>query len=535
MLTELYVSGLGVITESRVVVPPGLVALTGETGAGKTLMVEAIDLLLGGRADSALVGPEADEAVVEGRFVIDDDEVVLTRVLPRHGRSRAYVNGRLATATALTERGRSLVDLHGQHAYQSLLAREHQRHAIDRFGGIDLTALHQARSELVAIEAELASLGGDERARRREIDLLRFQIAEIDAAAITGPVEDTVLEGHHDLLSSAVEHRRAGWTAMTALRDDQGALDALAAARAALMGRGPFDDIARRLETFRAELDDLADDLRRVTESIDEDPHRLAQVTERLNLLGDLRRKYGENLGEVLAFVAEQRDRLDRLESYEQRSRELEQRRGDALAAVAHAELEVGRRRRHAAPELARAVTATFGALALGHAELLGMCAPESQDPGGDSASFWFRPAPAMSAQPLSRIASGGELARTMLALRLVLTEGPPTLVFDEVDAGIGGTAARAVAEALHEVAQRHQVLVVTHLAQVAACADAHLVVEKSLVGGRADATVSVVNGSARVLEVARMLAGGDPTPRALEHAREVLGARIDDSSPGSG
>jgi len=140
-----------------------------------------------------------------------------------------------------------------------------------------------------------------------------------------------------------------------------------------------------------------------------------------------------------------------------------------------------------------------------------------------------------MSAQPLSRIASGGELARTMLALRLVLTEGPPTLVFDEVDAGIGGTAARAVAEALHEVAQRHQVLVVTHLAQVAACADAHLVVEKSLVGGRADATVSVVTGSARVLEVARMLAGGDPTPRALEHAREVLGARIDDSSPGSG
>lgn len=535
MLSELHVHDLGVIAQSRLVLPDGLIALTGETGAGKTLVVEAIDLLLGGRADVGLVREGAREAVIEGRFLDGEDEIVLTRVLPRDGRSRAYVDGRLATAAALTERGRALVDLHGQNAYQSLLAREHQRRAVDRYGAIDLGPLRRARAALVEIDAELASLGGDERARRREIDLLRFQIDEIESAAITDPEEDDRLASEQDRLARAADHREAGWRALAALREDGGARDAIAAARSALSAHGPYLEARSRLDALAAELDDAVDEIRRLTETIEEDPERLATIGHRRALLSELRRKYGESLGDVIEFASEQRLRLERLESYEQRSRLLEIRRDEALAEVHRLEAEIGRRRRAVANDLAAAVSSTFSRLALGHASLSVMIAPETEDPGADTTSFWFRPAPAMSAQPLARIASGGELARTMLALRLVLTDGPATLVFDEVDAGVGGAAALAVADALAAVAQRHQVLVVTHLAQVAARATTHVVVTKTVEDGRAGAEVGEVTGTQRVAEIARMLSGGASSRTALDHAAELLAARIDDSPSASG
>src|SRR5687768_8107386 len=291
-------------------------AVTGETGAGKTMVVDAIELLMGGRADPGLVRTGAEEAWVEGRFLLraadrdvvgeygedlEDTEIVLARAIPRTGRSRAYVDGRLATVAALVEVGERLVDLHGQHAHQSLLSPVAQRGALDRFAGIDLEPLQAAREHERHIAQELAKLGGDERARAREIDLLRYQVDELDAAAITGPDEDDELAAEEDVLADATAHHAAAAEAAAALTDEGGAADPLGAAIAALAGRAPFAPHEERLRALAAELADVAVEVRGIAETIDEDPARLDTLRERRQLLFDLRRKYGETLAEVLA------------------------------------------------------------------------------------------------------------------------------------------------------------------------------------------------------------------------------------------
>ncbi len=290
MLTELAVSDLGVIGELSLVLGPGMTAVTGETGAGKTLIVEAIELLMGGRADPSMVRHGATEAVVEGRFVVDGAETVLRRVVPAEGRSRAYVDDRLATAGSLAELGRSLVDLHGQHDHQSLLGAAVQRDALDRFGGIDLGPLLSARKELQAVERELGELGGDERARAREIDLLRFQVGEIDAAGLSDPDEDEQLDG-----ARVGAGRRAGPPGGGTHR----ATSTSAATRARPPGwpvpwphstgevRSP--SWCRGCAGIEAELADVASEVRAVGESIEDDPVRLTEVQERRRLLHELR------------------------------------------------------------------------------------------------------------------------------------------------------------------------------------------------------------------------------------------------------
>jgi DNA repair protein RecN (Recombination protein N) len=304
MLLELAVTDLGVIADLSLVLSPGMTALTGETGAGKTLVVTAIELLVGGRADSTVVRPGADEARVEGRFVgADGDEVVLARVIPADGRSRAYVNGRLAPVAALAELGAALVDLHGQHAHQSLLATATQRAALDGYGGVDLGPLRDARARLTEIDAALAALGGDERARAREIDLLRFQVGELDAAGCTAPDEDEALAREEAVLADAAAHRESAAVAHAALVDDDGAADAIGLAIAAIAGRAPFDELEPRLRAVAAELAEVAADIRSAGEAIDEDPQRLDSLRGRRQLLRDLRRKYGETLADVIAFA----------------------------------------------------------------------------------------------------------------------------------------------------------------------------------------------------------------------------------------
>src|SRR5262245_49578228 len=307
MLVELGVSDLGVIDSLRLLFSPGMTALTGETGAGKTLVVEAIELLVGARADSMLVRQGADEATVEGRFVIDDDEVVPARVVPRDGRSRAYVNGRLAPVSALAEWGERLVDLHGQHAHQSLLGASTQRGALDRFGAIALTSLREARAHVTRVDAALAELGGDERSRAREIDLLRFQVDELERAGLADPAEDDRLALEEDELADALAHREAASTTGSALHDDGGAIDSLGMAIGAVAGRRPFESIEGRLRSVAADLADAADELRAVGERIEDDPERLAAVRERRQLLHDLRRKYGETLADVISYHDEAR------------------------------------------------------------------------------------------------------------------------------------------------------------------------------------------------------------------------------------
>ena len=552
MLVELRARDLGVIADLTLVLGPGMTAITGETGAGKTLVVEAIDLLVGGRADPGAVRAGAVEAVVEGRFVGDADdgtgeggepvERVVRRTVPAKGRSRAHIDGSMATAAELAELGRALVDLHGQHAHQSLLHPATQRAALDAFGGVDTSALVAARRRVVELDAVLAELGGDERARAREVDLLRHQVAELAAAAITDPDEDAALVAEEDRLGDAEASRAAAAAAYGALADDLGAADALGTAVAAVHGRRPLAAVEERLRSLAVEVADVASELRDLAETLEEDPARLAAIRERRQLLVDLRRKYGATLAEVVVFAAQAEDRLRHLEQLEIRAAGLDAERAEALAGVARAATRVRRQREAAAPALAREVQRRLGALAMGGARLT---VDVAGDDGGEI-TFLLAANPGEPAAPLARAASGGELARAMLALRLVLSGVPagtapggpepegdgrpgavPTLVFDEVDAGIGGEAALAVGRSLADLGRTHQVLVVTHLPQVAAFADQQVVVEKREIGGRTISTVAVAEGEGRVRELARMLSGHPDAGPARAHAEELLRAGI--------
>ncbi|MDW3213139.1 MAG: DNA repair protein RecN [Ilumatobacteraceae bacterium] len=530
MLTELHIENLGVIERAALVLDRGVTALSGETGAGKTMLVEAIGLLVGGRADATVVRAGATEARIDGRFEITTpdgpDEVVLSRVVLAEGRSRAYVNGRPATVTSLAEITRDLVDLHGQHAHQSLLSAPTQRAALDEFGQIDLRPLRDARARLTELDAELATLGGDERARAREIDLLRFQVGELDAAAIVDADEDQRLADEEALLADAVAHREAGAAALGVLRDDE-AGDPVAAALGALADRAPFADLVQRLRSLVAELDDVVADLRGLTESIEEQPERLGELRERRQLLVDLRRKYGSDLAEVMAFHAEADDRLRELQDYDRRAAELDEQRVAAVADERAAAAAVGAARRAVAPRLAAEIEVRLRDLAMPNAAIAVEVGGDDDGPG-DEVRFLLSANPGSPLLPLNRVASGGELARAMLALRLVLAGaghggGASTLVFDEVDAGIGGSAAAAVGDALADLGEHHQVLIVTHLPQVAARATRQLVVAKTVHDDRTFTTIDDVEGDDRVAEIARMLAGSE-TSAAIEHARDLLG-----------
>jgi DNA repair protein RecN (Recombination protein N) len=475
-----------------------------------------------------MVRPGAVEARVEGRFVVGDDEFVVARVIPADGRSRAYVNGRLATVSNLAELGARTVDLHGQHAHQGLLSTAEQRDALDRYCRTDLGPLRTARARLTEIDASLAALGGDTKSRAREVDLLRFQSAELRAAAITGPDEDRELAAEHDVLAGAVEYRAVGEAAVAALTDEGGAGDALSSALRSITAQAPFADAEERLRSLLAEVSDVAAELRARAERIDEDPARLALVRERMQLLRDLRRKYGDTLAEVIEFHAEVEARLAELEGYEQRVAELEAERQRAEANERQAAGHVGAVRRAGADALGGEVQRHLRELAMPHVEVAVMVG--EADPG-DDVSFLLAANPGSPLLPLARVASGGELARAMLALRLVLSEAPDTLVFDEVDAGIGGAAAVAVGRSLAALGERHQVLVVTHLAQVAALADTHVVVRKEVSntaeGAVTTATAASIQGDDRVDEVARMLSGDVAEASARRHAADLLGHRV--------
>jgi DNA repair protein RecN (Recombination protein N) len=530
MLTEVRVSELGLFADLTLVLGLGLTALTGETGAGKTLVVDAIELLLGSRADPVLVRPGAEQASVEGRFAgagEDGDDLILARTLPATGRSRAYVDGRMAPLGVLADAASKLVDLHGQHAHQSLLSPSVQRAAVDRFGAIEHAQVTAAKRDIRLAEEGLADLGGDLRMRAREIDLLGFQIAELDAAAIVDPDEDTVLAEEEDRLSAFAAHREAAAAAYHALRGEGGAADGLGMAVSALADRRPFSVIHERLQAAAVELADAAGELREVAEELQDDPERLAEIRARRQLLRELRRKYGDDLAEVIVFRDQAGARLEELESHEVRVQELEQARARGEAALAKAETALGRARRAVAPELAKAVEQQLWNLAMPRARFE---VSIGEDRGGDDVGWLLGANPGEPALPLSKVASGGELARTMLAVRLVLGEAAGaddhegrTLIFDEVDAGIGGEAAVAVGRALADLARRQQVLVVTHLAQVAAFADQQIAVRKDEVGGRTVARAATLDGEGRIVELSRMLSGQPDSATARRHAEELL------------
>jgi DNA repair protein RecN (Recombination protein N) len=535
MLIDLRVRDLGVIEDLTVTFGPGMTALTGETGAGKTLLVEALQLVLGGKASPTLVRAGAQEALVEARFVTTDTEdpagpyekeVVLSRSVPAHGRNRAWIDGRMAPVSALSERAVDLIDIHGQHEHHSLLSAAAQRALLDGFAGADTAPTATLRSEIRAIDAQLSALGGDLVARNREVDVLRHQVGEIAAARLSDPREDETLTAEEIRLSDLSAHREAATEALVILEGQGGAiggggvLDALGSASAALADREPFSDWEKRLQSTVAELSDVASDLRTVVEEWHDDPARLEEIQNRRHLLTDLRRKYGNTLEEVLNFADDAAKRLDTLERADSEAQQLSTARAEKVIALEKEEAILRQTRAAAAPQLAHAVQARLGDLAMGGARV-GVNVADSGT--GEPIVFTLGANPGEPLLPLAKVASGGELARTMLALRLVAIGGPATMVFDEVDAGVGGAAALALGQALAEVARERQVLVVTHLAQVAAFADQQWALRKETQDGRTVTRAVACEGESRVTELSRMLSGHPESEVARAHAAELL------------
>lgn len=530
MIEELAVRNLAVIESARIEPGPGLTVITGETGAGKTLLVGALRLLLGGEARSELVGPFEDEAMVEGRFVDGaGTELGAGRRLPRAGRSRAYLDGSIASARALEEAAAGLVDLIGQNDHLSLTrpveARELVDRSLDASGVAALTDYGEAWDGLAEVRADRRELGGDVSALARELDLVAFQADEITRAGFA-PDEDVELGRTGERLRNAGEIVAQLADASTALDNAREACgEAVAALRRALRLDEGLGDLEESLSAATDGLADLARDLRAAFDGVEDDPGQLELVDARLNLLGDLRRKYGKTLDDILSFGEEAARRETEIRSLMERAGVIDHEMAEAEGRVAKTGV-VLRTERHAAGE-------RVAAEAIAHLRDLGFTDPvvrmaivegEPGPSGADSVAVMFASDSRLKAGPVAQVASGGELSRLVLALRLAGGKGEaPTLVFDEVDAGIGGITALALGRKLAALATERQVLCVTHLPQLAAYAGRHYVVSRE---GNA-ATVRRVDGDDRVAELTRMLAGLPQSDRGREAAEELLALAI--------
>ncbi len=520
MLTDLVVRNMVLIDEVALQFGGGMTVLTGETGAGKTLLTQAVGLLAGGRAHPGLVRSGASEAEVEGRFVDDGGkELVVRRVVPAGGRARAYLDGRLAPLSALAETVGARVDICGQHNHQALLRPAVRRGALDRFAGVDTVPLAEARRRCAELSERLDALGGDERARARELDVLEHQVATLDAAGLSDPDEEEHLEATERLLSEAAAIRQAAAGAAYLLSPDGPAGEALGEALSQLDPFEPLAEEAGRLRHLAEEAGDVATGLRRLGDEIREDPARLAEVIERRGVIAGLRQRYGATLADVMAFRDEAHRRLAELRDAEGVAARLSAELEAAREAERVEAARLGECRRRAAPSLAEAVTAELRQLAMPNA---GLHLRVGVDPG-DDVDYLLAVNSGVTPAPLAQVASGGELSRAMLALHVVLTTSPPTVLLDEVDAGIGGEAGIAVGCALARLAANRQTLVVTHLAQVAAYADAHVSLQKIDDGTAARLTAQSLDVDGRLVELARMLSGSPHSGSAREHAAELL------------
>jgi DNA repair protein RecN (Recombination protein N) len=554
MLHELRVENLLLIERAELRLGPGLNALTGETGAGKTVLAHALDLLLGGKPRPGIVRPGAAEAYVEGVFALppelagdladrlppDADELVLARRVSAEGRTRAYLGGRSATAADLRDVGGALLSFYGQHEHRKLTLASAQLGILDGFCGPQQAerraACAEAYAEARAAEAALDELQARAGARDRELDLLVWELEEIERAA-PSEAEETELAAERERLRHLEGLRGAAAGGLAALEGDPslqspGALEAAASAAsslASIQGVDPaLDALAERAQALAVEADDLAGELRRYGEGIDATPGRLDEVEERLTQFERLKRKHGGTIEAVLAHAAECARRREELEGAEEALEDGRARLEAARAALADRAAELHEARADAGPRLADAVRDRLGELAMEGASFAVSLAPrESPGPAGaDEVEFLIAPNPGVPAGPLRETASGGELSRVMLALMSVAAEaGAATLVFDEVDAGIGGQTARAVGEQLRALAEGRQVICITHLPQIASLADRHFTIVKDASGQTARTTVTELDRGSVVGELVRMLGADEADAAARRHAKELLRA----------
>lgn len=555
MLTTLRIKNLALVADLTLELQPGLNVITGETGAGKSILIGALNLVLGERADRTLIRSGADGCSVEAVFEVrrlkvplaafldenglepcEEGQLVLKRTFTNAGTNKQFVNGSPTTLQTLGALGEWLVDIHGPHDHQSLLHASKQLSILDAFGA--LPPGRDAFGELVrrrgALEAEKSALIVDEKTYAQQLDLLRFQVREISEAKLQ-PDEETELEQDYQRASNAARLLELGQMALNLLSEDDNSL----LSQASSLGRtlhelqrvdaasAPLAELHGRAQDA---LSELQTELSRYLDRVELDPARLRELEERLNLVQSLKRKYGATLADVIEFGA---GASRKLQSLEQRDEELS--RLNAEIAKLDAELlragrELSAQRRKLVPQLSKAVVKQLGALgfkqshfdvAISTAESLSAAGFSST--GLDTIEFQFAPNPGEPPRPLRAIASSGEMARVMLALKTVLAavDEIPVLVFDEVDANVGGETANAVGEKMRQIAKQRQVLCITHLAPVAAHADAHYVVSKQVRAGRTISEIELLEKSSRVSELARMLGGQGEAAR--KHAEALL------------
>lgn len=563
MLTEITIENLAIIDRVSLRLDRGLNVLTGETGAGKSIIIDAVQAVLGSRCSPEMVRAGANRAVVEALFdcipaaVLNtleslgmdaSSELVLTREILSNGRSIARINGRLATTAMLKEIARHLVDIHGQGEHQLLLDSSRHIDLLDAFigeeaqreRGLVASLYHQLES----IRQQLRSLS-DSKERARVIDLLTYQINEIEQARLNVGEEDALLE-ERKILASAQRLIDAVSNAYGLVyeghRNNLSALDSLNRALSWLSEAAQVDarlkPAVEALNQAAVWIDEGADELRRYRDTLRPDPERLNWVEERLSFINQMKRKYGDTVEDILKWHAEARHQLEELTHADEKATELSRQEELIRQRLGEACLRLSTRRHEAAARIASLVSSELADLGMKNTRFevnLG----NTLDPKGlslegktvrvtplgiDTVEFMLSPNPGEPLRPLSRIASGGETSRIMLALKSVLAraEAIPTLIFDEVDAGVGGQTGYTLGEKLSLLARSSQVLCVTHLAQIASFADRHIVVHKSTIGQRTSTSVSIVDGDDRVREIARMI-GGPESAVSIAHAKEML------------
>ncbi|WP_256987216.1 DNA repair protein RecN [Streptomyces sp. BR123] len=565
------IRSLGVIDDAVVELSPGFTAVTGETGAGKTMVVTSLGLLLGGRADPALVRIGAKAAVVEGRIVmrpgapaavraeeagaeLDDGSLLISRTVSAEGRSRAHVGGRAVPVGLLAELADDLIAVHGQTDQQGLLRPARQRQALDRYAGdavaVPLEKYAAAYRRLRAAAAELEEITTRARERAQEADLLRFGLEEIAAVEpLAGEDAELAAEaerlGHAEALASAAQIAHA---ALAGDVEDPEGVDAntlVAGAYRALEAVRSHDPVlgslAERIGELQILLSDVAGELAGYADDLDADPLRLAAVEERRAALTQLTRKYGDSVDAVLEWAEKSSARLLELEGDDERIAELTAERDGLAAELSQLAQALTDARTEAATRFASAVTQELASLAMPHARVtIDVRQTDDEDgvevggrrvaygpSGADEVELLLAPHPGAQPRPIAKGASGGELSRVMLAVEVVFagSDPVPTYLFDEVDAGVGGKAAVEIGRRLAKLAKSAQVVVVTHLPQVAAFADRQLLVEKTNDGSVTRSGVTVLEGEARVRELSRMLAGHEDSVSARAHAEELLAA----------